>query len=79
LRWNSGQEALDTANKALELDRQYPDSWFNKAASEERLGKKRDALESYKQFIRLAPPGPQRTDAENRKRSLELELGGVNK
>jgi tetratricopeptide (TPR) repeat protein/predicted Ser/Thr protein kinase len=48
-------EAIRCYDKALELNPRRAVIWYNKALVEERLGRKRDAVYSLKQFITMAP------------------------
>ncbi len=75
--WGHYNDSLNTANQVLQTDPQNADGWFIKGASEEYSGKKREALESYRQFIKFCTPGdPRRADVQNRIVSLQTELNG---
>jgi len=48
--------AITDYNKAIKLNPQYAEAYFNKASSCDKLGYKSEAIQAYKLFIRYAPP-----------------------
>lgn len=48
-------EAIRCYDRALEINPQYAEAWFGKAFAEDNLGLRRDAAQSYRRFIKLAP------------------------
>jgi tetratricopeptide (TPR) repeat protein len=52
---NRFAEALHCYDQGLALDPRNAMPWINKALVEERLGRRTDAVRSYKRFIELAP------------------------
>ena len=50
-------------------------TWYNKALSEESLGRSRDEIASYRKFLELAPPQFAQQIAQARQRLRVLELG----
>jgi tetratricopeptide (TPR) repeat protein len=49
------EEAIRCQDKTLELDPRNARAWYAKALAQDRLGRKVDAVQSYKQCIALAP------------------------
>jgi tetratricopeptide (TPR) repeat protein len=49
------KEALDAFNKAIELDPQNADAWYNKGVVLELMGKTYAAEDSYSKAIKIDP------------------------
>src|SRR3990170_1092392 len=66
-------KAISDFNKAIELNPEYPDVYFNKAQLCEKTGRIREAVETYKEFIRYAPPQYSRIIEHAKQRIIKLE------
>jgi Tfp pilus assembly protein PilF len=56
-------ESLASALRAIELAPSRHLSWMNRALAEDGLGRKAEAIRSYQEFLKLAPPTAQRQAA----------------
>lgn len=66
-------KAISDFNKAVELNPEYPDVYFNKALLCEKTGRIREAVETYKEFIQYAPPQYSRIIEHAKQRIIKLE------
>ena len=67
------KEAINCYDQALAIDPRHAVAWYNKARSEDALGRRREAALSYRKFIELAPAQYAQAVAQARQRLLELE------
>jgi len=56
--WKKLEEALECYKRAIEINKAFPLTWFHRALVEEKLGRHREAMESYQRFLDLNP-GPE--------------------
>jgi len=66
------EEALEAYEKAIEINPQNTDAWFNKGNTLGELGRFEEALEAYEKAIEI---NPQNTDAWNNKGNTLDDLG----
>ena len=65
--------AIADYSKAVELDPKYYMAWANKGDACEKVGRKKEAIEAYRNFLKYAPPRDKREIELVRKRLRVLE------
>jgi Flp pilus assembly protein TadD len=49
-------------NKAIELFPKYAEAWFNKATAEESVGNKKEAIDAWRQYLKVAANNKKQKD-----------------
>ena len=59
------EEAIHCYDQVLELDPHYVVTWYNKALTEEKFGRRQDTARSYRQFLTFASTQKQKKPTRN--------------
>ncbi len=65
------ETAISEFNKAIEMNPQHVNAWFNLGLVSDQSGKKDGAINAWKRFLELEPSGSNAEYVKNRLKELE--------
>jgi regulator of sirC expression with transglutaminase-like and TPR domain len=67
-------KALQDHTKAIELNPNLAEGYYNRGTAYRRLGDPEHAIHDYERYLQLAPDGPQQKEVRSLIKQLESEL-----